>query len=164
MSFIGIQLPAGLVLRVPGHPASTCTTGGPAASPSRRELDDAALLEQIVKVRSVNGSTPRPMARRGCGWSCAARACGSGAKRIRADHARPRPAGRASASGLEAHGSARRDRTTAAPDRVERNFRADAPNRLWVADLTRLVTGEGCAVAGQRAGCVRQPGRRLGHR
>ena len=32
---------------------------------------------------------------------------------------------------------------TAAPDLVDRDFRATAPNRLWVADLTRLVTGEG---------------------
>jgi putative transposase len=32
---------------------------------------------------------------------------------------------------------------TAAPDLVDRDFRVDSPNRLWVADLTRLVTGEG---------------------
>ena len=31
----------------------------------------------------------------------------------------------------------------AAPDLVERDFRAAAPNRLWVADLTRILTGEG---------------------
>jgi putative transposase len=31
----------------------------------------------------------------------------------------------------------------AAPDLVERDFRVSAPNRLWVADLTRLLTGEG---------------------
>ena len=30
-----------------------------------------------------------------------------------------------------------------APDLVQRRFRADAPNRLWVADLTYLPTGEG---------------------
>jgi putative transposase len=30
-----------------------------------------------------------------------------------------------------------------APDLLERDFRAEAPNRTWVADLTRLVTGEG---------------------
>ena len=34
-------------------------------------------------------------------------------------------------------------RARAPPDLVERDFRAEAPNRLWVADLTRLVTGEG---------------------
>lgn len=32
---------------------------------------------------------------------------------------------------------------TAAPDLVERDFTAPAPNRLWVADLTRVPTCEG---------------------
>jgi putative transposase len=32
---------------------------------------------------------------------------------------------------------------TAAPDLVDRDFRVTEPNRLWMADLTRLVTGEG---------------------
>ena len=31
----------------------------------------------------------------------------------------------------------------AAPDRVERHFQADAPNRLWVADVTYLPTWAG---------------------
>ena len=30
-----------------------------------------------------------------------------------------------------------------APDLVNRNFTTDAPNRLWVADATRIVTGDG---------------------
>lgn len=30
-----------------------------------------------------------------------------------------------------------------APDLVRRNFSADAPDRLWVADITQLPTGEG---------------------
>jgi putative transposase len=34
-------------------------------------------------------------------------------------------------------------RHTAAPDLVERDFTASEPNRLWVADLTRVPTGEG---------------------
>ncbi|PZG02777.1 hypothetical protein [Micromonospora deserti] len=29
------------------------------------------------------------------------------------------------------------------PDLVNRNFTADAQNRLWVADATRIVTGQG---------------------
>jgi putative transposase len=42
------------------------------------------------------------------------------------------------------HGSTRQNpHHTAAPDLVERDFRAEAPNGLWAADLTRLVTGEG---------------------
>jgi putative transposase len=32
---------------------------------------------------------------------------------------------------------------TPAPDLVHRNFEADAPNRLWVADISRIPTGEG---------------------
>ncbi len=34
-------------------------------------------------------------------------------------------------------------RHTAAPDLVDRDFTATEPNRLWVADLTRIMTGEG---------------------
>jgi putative transposase len=41
-------------------------------------------------------------------------------------------------------GSTRQNpRHTAAPDLVDRDFTATAPNRLWVADLTRIPTGEG---------------------
>jgi putative transposase len=34
-------------------------------------------------------------------------------------------------------------RATPAPDLVDRNFTAAAPNRLWVADISRIPTGEG---------------------
>ena len=37
----------------------------------------------------------------------------------------------------------RRTDFPAAPDLVRRNFRADAPNRLWVADITQVRTREG---------------------
>ena len=41
-------------------------------------------------------------------------------------------------------GSTRQDpRATPAPDLVDRNFTAEAPNRLWVADISRIPTGEG---------------------
>jgi transposase InsO family protein len=40
--------------------------------------------------------------------------------------------------------STRQDPTaTPAPDLVNRDFTAPAPNRLWVADLSRIPTGEG---------------------
>lgn len=40
--------------------------------------------------------------------------------------------------------STRQDPTaTPAPDRVNRQFTADQPDRLWVADATRIPTGEG---------------------
>jgi len=34
-------------------------------------------------------------------------------------------------------------RATPAPDLVDRDFTAEAPNRLWVADISRIGTGEG---------------------
>ncbi|MGO4618029.1 IS3 family transposase [Nocardia sp. 2YAB30] len=34
-------------------------------------------------------------------------------------------------------------RATSAPDLVERDFTAAEPNRLWVADATRIPTGQG---------------------
>lgn len=41
-------------------------------------------------------------------------------------------------------GSTRQDpKATPAPDLVQRNFTATAPNRLWVADATRIPCGEG---------------------
>ncbi|MFD9286318.1 IS3 family transposase [Streptomyces mirabilis] len=41
-------------------------------------------------------------------------------------------------------GFTRRDpKATLAPDLVERDFTASAPNRLWVTDLTMITTGEG---------------------
>ena len=40
--------------------------------------------------------------------------------------------------------STRRDPgATPAPDLVDRNFHADAPNRLWVADISRIPTAQG---------------------
>jgi hypothetical protein len=42
------------------------------------------------------------------------------------------------------HGSTRQNpRHTAAPDLLGRDFTATAPNTKWVADLTRILTGEG---------------------
>jgi len=40
--------------------------------------------------------------------------------------------------------STRRDpAATPAPDLVNRNFNSDPPDRLWVADISRIPTGEG---------------------
>ncbi|MGH3970627.1 MAG: IS3 family transposase [Mycobacterium sp.] len=42
------------------------------------------------------------------------------------------------------NGSTRQNpKHTAAPDLLDRDFTATAPNRKWVADLTRILTGEG---------------------
>ena len=43
----------------------------------------------------------------------------------------------------ELRGTIRTIRHGAAPDRVERQFRADAPDRIWVADITYLPTWTG---------------------
>ena len=51
-------------------------------------------------------------------------------------------------------------RHTAAPDLLGRDFTATAPNTKWVADPD--PHRRGAVVAGQRAGCVRQQGGRLG--
>ena len=144
MSFIDAHdFPAGLVLRVLDIATSTYYDWrARRVSPSRRELDDAALLEQILKVRSVNEfaatyGSPRvwlELRRQG------ARVGRKRVERLMRTH------------GLQGahlrrgwkHPSTRQNPAhTAAPDLVERDFRAEAPNRLWVADLTRLVTGEG---------------------
>lgn len=144
MSFIAAHdFPVGLVLRVLGIPASTYYDWhARQAAPSRRALDDAALLEQITKIRSTSEfaatyGSPRvwlELRRQGV-WVGRKRVA-----RLMREH------------GLQGahlrrgwkHGSTRHDpRNTAAPDLVERDFRAAAPNRLWVADLTRIVTGEG---------------------
>jgi len=107
--------------------------------PSKRRRQDAWLLGKIRAVHGRSGGT-------------------YGAPRV---HARLRRDGvRVSRKRVERlmaqHGlqgaflrkrwrcSTRQDpRATPAPDLVDRNFTAPAPNRLWVADISRIPTGEG---------------------
>src|SRR5713101_9929825 len=49
-----------------------------------------------------------------------------------------------------------------APDLVDRDFSAAAPNQLWVADITFIPTAAGFLYLGRGAGCVQPPDRRLG--
>src|SRR5690606_9721648 len=116
MSFIDAHdFPAGLVLRVLGIPASTYYDWrARRVSPSRRELDDAALLEQILKTRAARGparagaqASRRARVRRRlrlpAGVAGAAPPGRAGRAQARgADHARPRAARRAPAARLEA--------------------------------------------------------------
>jgi putative transposase len=144
MSFIDAHdFPAGLVLRVLGIAESTYYDWRTRrVSPSRRELDDAVLLEQILKVRAA----------REFATTCGSPRVWLELRRQGVRVARKRIERLMRTHGLQgAHlrrgwkgGSTRQNpHHTAAPDLVERDFRVTAPNRLWVADLTRLVTREG---------------------
>ena len=116
--------------------------------PSDRALTDAWLTEKIKQIhdgsRGVYGS-PRIHAE------------------LRLEHGirvgRKRVARLMKAAGISGVKPRKRWRTTIrvpgvepATDLVERDFRARAPNVLWVADITYLRTGEGLAVPRRRAG------------
>ena len=107
--------------------------------PCQRRRRDAWLLHKIRVVHTRSGGTH---GRPGCMRSCAATGSGSplsGRVRLMGAH------------GLQGaflrkrwRCSTRQDpKATPAPDLVDRNFHAEAPNRLWVADISRIGTGEG---------------------
>lgn len=144
MSFIDAHdFPAGLVLRVLGIAESTYYDWRTRRlSPSRRELDDAVLLEQVLKVRAVNEfaatyGSPRvwlELRRQGVRV---------GRKRVERLMRNNGLQGAHLRRGWKGGSTRQNPAHTAAPDLVERDFRVSAPNRLWVADLTRIMTGEG---------------------
>jgi putative transposase len=130
------------------HPVATmCRLLGVSASgywawrrrgPSARALADAALAARIRRAHAASRGTygaPRVHAElRAAGVRCARKRI---SRLMRQD-------------GLVGVHRRRFVRTTArdrrvapAPDLVERDFRRDAPDRLWVADLTYLPTGCG---------------------
>ncbi|MFE2758237.1 IS3 family transposase [Actinosynnema sp. NPDC059335] len=129
------------VLRVLGVASSTYR-GWVArqAAPSDREREDRAITDEITDIHTASGGTygsPRVhqiLRRRGIRVS---------RKRVE------RLMRQASLQGafLRKHWrtpSTRQDpRAAPAPDRVNRDFTAPAPDRLWVADATRIRTGEG---------------------
>jgi putative transposase len=107
--------------------------------PCQRRRDDQALTNRIRRIHDRSGQT-------------------YGAPRIHAPlrrdgiHTpRKRVARLRAAHGLQGaflrkrwRCSTRQDpRATPAPDLVNRNFKVEAPNRLWVADISRIPTGEG---------------------
>ncbi|MEV0053553.1 IS3 family transposase [Saccharopolyspora shandongensis] len=111
-------------------------------SPSRRQREDTELLERIEKIRSSHefaatyGSPRVWLQLRRQGVRCSR-------KRVERIMRANGLVGARLRKGWKT-GSTRQNPThTAAPDLVERDFTAAAPNRLWVADLTRLLTGEG---------------------
>jgi putative transposase len=107
--------------------------------PSKRRRDDQALTNRIRRIHHRSGQT-------------------YGAPRVHAQLRRDgvRVSRKRVARLMRIHGlqgaflrkrwrcSTRQDPTaTPAPDLVDRNFKVDAPNRLWVADISRIGTGEG---------------------
>jgi putative transposase len=144
MSFIDAHdFAVGLVLRVLGISSSTYY-GWRArqASPSRRQREDAELLEKIEKIRAAHefaptyGSPRIWLQLRRQGVRC-------GRKRIERIMRTNGLTGAYLRKGRKGGSTRQNPKHTAAPDLVERNFTASAPNRLWVADLTRVPTGEG---------------------
>jgi putative transposase len=144
MSFVDAHdFPVDLVLRVLGIPASTYYDWrARQAAPSRRQLEDAELLEMIVKIRTAHefagtyGSPRVWLALRRQGVRC-------GRKRVERIMRANGLQGAFLRKGWKGGSTKPNPRHTAAPDLVDRNFTAAAPNRLWVADLTRIETGEG---------------------
>ena len=144
MSFVDAHtFSVDLVLRVLGIPASTYYDWrSRQAAPSRRTLEDAHLLEMIVKIRTAHEfastyGSPRvwlELRRQGV------RVGRKRVERIMREHGLQ---GAFLRKGWKGGSTKQNPRHTAAPDLVDRRFDADEPNRLWVADLTRIMTGEG---------------------
>jgi putative transposase len=144
MSFVDAHdFSVDLVLRVLGIPASTYYDWrARQAEPSRRAREDAELLAMIDEIRgehefAATYGSPRV-------WlELRNRGVKVGRKRVERIM---RVNGRQGAylrKGWK-HGSTRQNpRHTAAPDLLGRDFTATAPNQKWVADLTRILTGEG---------------------
>jgi putative transposase len=144
MSFIDAHtFSVDLVLRVLGIPPSTYYDWrARQAAPSRRALEDAQLLEMIVKIRCAHEfaatyGSPRvwlELRRQGV------RVGRKRIERIMREHGLQ---GAFLRRGWKGGSTKQNPRHTAAPDLVDRQFDADEPNRLWVADLTRIMTGDG---------------------
>jgi putative transposase len=128
------------VLRVLEIPVSTFYGWqARARRPSPRAIEDVWLTEQIQRIHTDSGGTygsPRAWAQLRREGICVAR------KRV---ERLMRQAGLQGAFVRKRHrGATRRDpAATLAPDLVNRDFTASEPNRLWVADLSRIPTGEG---------------------
>jgi putative transposase len=107
-------------------------------APSARAVADAALTERIKAHHSASRGT-------------------YGAPRIHADLVEDkihvgrkrvarlmRAAGTVGVSRRKRQGTTKRDKAAqSVPDLVDRNFTADAPNQLWVADITYIPTWAG---------------------
>ncbi|MEW2631074.1 IS3 family transposase [Streptomyces sp. NPDC048389] len=105
--------------------------------PCERRRRDVELTEQIRQIHADSGGiygSPRVHA------ALKREDVHVGRKRVE------RLMGEADLAGISPRrkGFTRRDpKATLAPDLVNRDFTAPAPNRLWVTDLTMIATGEG---------------------
>lgn len=144
MNFIDAHdFSVGLVLRVLGIASSTYY-GWRAArrQPSQRARTDAGLLVLIDEIRGQNEfaatyGSPRvwlELRRRGV------RVSRKRVERIMRVHGRR---GAYLRKGWKTGSTRQNPKHTAAPDLLDRDFTATAPNTKWVADLTRILTGEG---------------------
>jgi putative transposase len=107
--------------------------------PSPREVEEVWLGEQIERIHKESGGTygsPKVHAQLRREDICVSR---KRVERLMRFHG-------LQGAFMRRHkrSSTRRDpKATPAPDLVNRDFKVDAPNRLWVADISRIQTGEG---------------------
>lgn len=110
------------------------------AAPGPREIEDRGLLSEIVDIHDRSGQTygsPRVHA------ALARRGIRVGRKRIERLMREHDLHGAFLRKGWRGGSTKQNTKADPAPDLVNRNFTTDAPNRLWVADATRIVTAEG---------------------
>lgn len=108
--------------------------------PGERELMDRGLLTEIVDIHEMSGGTygsPRVhqiLRRRGIHVS---------RKRVERLMRAHGLAGAFLRRGWRGGSTKQNPKARPAPDLVNRNFDADGPNRLWVADASRIACGDG---------------------
>ena len=110
------------------------------AEPGEREQVDRGLLTEIVEVHERCGGTygsPRVHA------TLRRRGIRVGRKRIERLMRGHGLQGAFLRRGWRGGSTRQNPKATPAPDLVNRNFTAAGPNRLWVADATRIVCGDG---------------------
>jgi putative transposase len=144
MSFIDAHdFPVDLVLRVLAIPSSTYYGWrARAKTPSARQRGDEQLLGKIQAIRESHefaptyGSPRVWLALRRQGVRCARKRV----ERIMREHGLR---GAYLRKGWKGGSTRQNPNHTAAADLVNREFHRPGPNQLWVADLTRIMTGEG---------------------
>ncbi|MFC7246010.1 IS3 family transposase [Catellatospora aurea] len=108
--------------------------------PDEREVEDRGLLTEIVDIHDRSGHTygsPRVHA------TLARRGIRIGRKRVERLMREHGLHGAFLRKGWRGGSTKQNPKADPAPDLVNRDFTAGAPNRLWVADATRIVTGQG---------------------